>query len=64
MRQPIKDSWLTPKGRKLCEPYQNLAGGQKARQQLSLPPTIGGRWESGSRPSLGKEGWVVVKKYF
>ena len=23
MAQPIKKPWLTPKGRKLCEPYQN-----------------------------------------
>jgi hypothetical protein len=62
MAQPIKKPWLTPKGRKLCEPYQNLDGGQKARHQLSPLPKIGEGFREWLKPSLGKEGWVVVKK--
>ena len=30
MRQPIKHSWLTPQGHRLCEPYKTSDAGRLA----------------------------------
>ena len=63
MAQPIKKPWLTPKGRKLCEPYQNLDGGQKARHQLSPLPKIGEGFREWLKPLLeGKKGLGMFLK--
>ena len=37
MRQPIKKSWLAPKGQRLCEPYQNLDGESQLSESTTSP---------------------------
>ena len=39
LRQPIKHSWLTPQGQRLCEPYQNPDAGRHA-PGVSYAPSI------------------------
>ena len=57
MAQPIKKPWLTPKGRKLCEPYQ------KPDEVSWIPSLEREGAEGGLKPLLeGKKGLGMFLK--
>lgn len=59
MAQPIKKPWLTPKGRKLCEPYQ------KPDEVSWIPSLEREGAEGGLKPLLeGKKGLGMFLKKF
>ena len=62
MRQPIKKSWLAPKGQRLCEPYQNLDGESQLSESTTSPcQRLARGLGSGLKPLLMKKGLGLME---